>query len=303
MTNSNSTRVPAKILLFGEHTILRGSQALAMPLWTRGGEWKTGGTPEQQGGLPGLLVFLKAQFAEEFDLPQLEQDLQAGLYLDSDIPVGYGLGSSAALCVAVFERYHTKNGKAALAQQGPKAYFARLESHFHGTSSGTDPLIIHERTNILLSPDGRTENVNIPPLPSSWQLFLLDTGQARETAPLVNYFTDRYDTDSDFRKKSDFQWVHPTNDAISAMLTGKPEALWTAFRRISGFQYHNLPPMVLPQLHDIWLSGLSSSTFLLKICGAGGGGYCLGLTPNWEETQHELKDWPLELIELGKDNA
>ena len=297
MTDRKTQRIPAKLLLFGEHTILRGSQALAMPLWTRGCEWKTEGTPAQQGGLPGLLTYLKASFAEEFDLQQLEQDLQQGHYLESDIPVGYGLGSSAALCVAVFERYATQQGQALLAQLGPKSYFARLESHFHGTSSGTDPLIIYKRSNILLLPDGTNKTVGIPPLPSGWNLFLLDTKQARETASLVNYFTDTFDNDRDFRQKSDFQWVHPTNDAIEALLAAKPEALWTAFRRISGFQYQNLPPMVIPQIRDIWLAGMTSHTFLLKICGAGGGGYCLGLTSDWEATQSMASQWPLELVE------
>ena len=32
-------RFPAKLLLFGEHTINLGSQALAVPLWRFGGKW------------------------------------------------------------------------------------------------------------------------------------------------------------------------------------------------------------------------------------------------------------------------
>ena len=61
-----------------------------------------------------VVEYLDKHLPTHYDLQQLRADLAAGWYLASDIPVGYGLGSSAALCVAVFERYATEEGKAAL---------------------------------------------------------------------------------------------------------------------------------------------------------------------------------------------
>lgn len=292
-----TVRIPAKVLLFGEHSILRGSKALAMPLWEKGCEWQQGGNLAQQGGLPGLVQYLEAQLPSHYDLQQMREDLARGWYVASDIPVGYGLGSSAALCVAVFERYATDEGQAALRLQGPKVYFAQLESYFHGTSSGTDPLIIYERGSLLLHPDGTFETVELPTLPPGWQLFLLDTGQARETAPLVNYFTERYDTNAEFRQKADATWLPNTDKAIHALIAGKPTDLWEAFRCISSFQRFQLPPMIVPAITTAWQNPDDQHThYQLKLCGAGGGGYYLGLSANWEATQSSLSAWPLETI-------
>ncbi len=267
-----------------------------MPLWEKGCEWQQGGSIEQQGGLPGLVEYLDKQLPTHYNLQQLRADLAAGWYLASDIPVGYGLGSSAALCVAVFERYATEEGKAALQQQGAKVYFAQLENHFHGTSSGTDPLIISERKVVELGPKGHLEYVSIPQMPGGWQLFLLDTGKARETAPLVNYFTNRYDTDSDFRQATDSIWTPAVDKAIDALQKGEMEELSEAFRAISQFQLKDLPPMVLPELHTTWQAGLDGGSYLLKICGAGGGGFCLGLTQDMGATRKAISEWPLTII-------
>ncbi|MEL7252334.1 MAG: hypothetical protein AAFO03_28240, partial [Bacteroidota bacterium] len=88
-----------------------------------------------------------------------------------------------------------------------------------------------------------------------------------------------------------------TNRAIAALLQADEENLSTAFRKISQFQLDELPPMVLPSLHEVWRAGLNSGTYLLKICGAGGGGYCLGLTQDWEGTQRAVAPWSAEVIE------
>lgn len=288
--------IPAKVLLFGEQTILRGSRALAAPLWARHSEWRAGGTPEQQAGLAEMATYLEEQFPGAFEIIRFRQDLAAGRYLASNIPVGYGLGSSGAVCVAVYTTYATPEGEAQLAKEGAKAFFARMEAFFHGTSSGTDPLIIYLQQALQLFPDGDFQRETIPSLPQGWQLFLLDTGKARETAPLVAYFTQRFDAETDFRAAVCAEWIAPNDAAIDALLKGQFIELWQHFGQISQFQIDHLPPMVLPTVSDIWQEGLASDHYLLKICGAGGGGYCLGLSRDWQKTQEALQDWGVVAI-------
>lgn len=286
-------KFPAKVLLFGEHTILRGSRALAMPFWGKYSKWQEGGTRQQQVDLFALVGYLEEHFPNAFDTQQFRQDLAAGMYLFSSIPVGYGLGSSGAVCVAVFTNYATAYGKEQLASEGSKVFFAKLESFFHGKSSGTDPLLIYLQQTLQLFPDGSFEKATIAPLPSNWKLFLMDTGHSRQTAPLVQYFLQRFDQDQDFRQLAQAQWIAPTNQAIDALLEGQTETIWTAFRAISQFQFDHLPPMILPSITGIWQQGLNDNNYLLKICGAGGGGYCLGISRNWAKTQVLLKNWPI----------
>ncbi len=284
---------PAKVLLFGEHTILRGSHGLALPLHTHHSAWRYGGTPTQQAGLMPLQIYLRDQFPTAFDHAQLARDLAAGRYLASTIPTGYGLGSSGAVCVAVFDGYATPAGHQLLTDMGPKAFFARMESCFHGTSSGVDPLIIYENAAIRLLPGGSYQAVALPPPTGGWQFFLLDTRHPRSTGPLVAHFVARYDTDSDFRKRTDVAWSAPTDAAIDALLRNDMPALWANFAAISTFQLDELPLMVLPEVRQAWYDGLATGMYLLKLCGAGGGGYCLGLTPDWPATQAALAGHPL----------
>lgn len=279
---------PAKVLLFGEHTILRGSHGLALPLRTHHSAWRYGGTATQQAGLLLLQAYLSNQFPTAFDHQQLARDLAAGRYLASTIPTGYGLGSSGAVCVAVFDGYATAAGHTMLADMGTKAFFARMESCFHGTSSGIDPLIIYENQALRLLPGGNYELVRLPVPTGGWQFFLLDTRHPRSTGPLVAHFTARYDTDAEFRSRTDTHWIAPNDAAIDALLHNDMDTLWANFAAISTFQLQELPPMVLPHTRQIWADGLDGGPYLLKLCGAGGGGFYLGLTPDWAATQAAL---------------
>ncbi|MEL7219811.1 MAG: hypothetical protein AAGJ93_00750 [Bacteroidota bacterium] len=293
---SDDQKYPAKILLFGEHTILRGSCALAMPWWKRYSKWEQAADTTQQADLLQLAVYLDQEFPHLFQTHQLRQDLDDGYYLYSTIPTGYGLGSSGTVCVAVFDRYATATARRKVSLLGAKPFFAQMESFFHGSSSGTDPLIIYQQQSIQLFPDGTISDVDIPALPKNWCFFLLDTKKARQTGPLVNYFTERFDTDTNFQQRTKRHWIPATNEAINALLQQDMPSLWQAFKSISQFQLAELPPMVLPLVQSAWKKGLSSELYLLKICGAGGGGFCLGLTQNWKQTQQALKDWELILL-------
>lgn len=285
---------PAKILLFGEHTILRGSRALARTYPALSAQWAWDTTADQYQ-LPEFAEYLLDHCKAEMDATAFQHDLGQGLYFRSHIPVGYGLGSSGALCAAVFDRYaRPASRKRSLSEL--KRLFARMEQFFHGSSSGTDPLIIFLRQAVCLYPDGQVDRVELPSLPSPCQFFLLDTGQSRQTAPFVEFFTHHYDTQPDFQQRVDQNWIVPTEQAITACLNGEGEALWEAFCAISTFQFDHLPPMVLPSLRNDWQQGLSSTHFRLKICGAGGGGFCLGITRDWAATKEVLKHWPVNVI-------
>ena len=51
--------------------------------------------------------------------------------------------------------------------------------------------------------------------------------------------------------------------------------------------------MILDAFKEVWLDGLSSDHFKLKICGAGGGGFLLGISKNKQKTMEFLKEQSL----------
>ncbi|MEM9849977.1 MAG: mevalonate kinase, partial [Bacteroidota bacterium] len=139
---------PAKLILFGEYTVLLGGRALAMPLQQFKAYWDRS-VLETDTRISGFFEYLLTNdsLKDLFDAAKMKSDLGAGLVFQSDIPLGYGLGSSGALCAATYDTYAlTKSTDLHLL----KKQLADMEAHFHGASSGTDPLICYLNQTLLL---------------------------------------------------------------------------------------------------------------------------------------------------------
>ncbi len=278
-------RYYGKLLLFGEYTIIKGSQALAMPLEQFSGHWQFAGDDERiLYNLEEFVQYLlrlkdKGELLTDMELRQFERDVNRGLFFESDIPVGYGAGSSGALCAAVYSRYainpFTREDEAHYVRL--KQQLAQLEGYFHGASSGTDPLICYLGHTVLLLPDGQARLANPPEKKpgESGSFFLLDTGISRKTGPLVEKFLLKCE-DAGFSGSMHEELIPATENAIRNYLAGRREALYPEMRRISEFQYQHFQEMIPPAFRGVWENGLNSEAFYLKLCGAGGGGFLLG---------------------------
>jgi len=94
----------AKILLFGEYGIIEDSMGLSIPYTFFKGkfEFATQPTDVQLASNQSIAKFvnhlqemsLKNELPCEFNFGKLNQDIQNGLYFDSSIPQGFGVGSS-----------------------------------------------------------------------------------------------------------------------------------------------------------------------------------------------------------------
>lgn len=273
----------AKLIILGEYTVIVGSNALAIPFSRYGGEWRQAEIPHET--LPVFADYLESVSAQPhapaIDLRQLREDLKNGYYFDSDIPAGYGLGSSGALCAAVYDRYAQNKIHRGEVEAYPllKKQLAVMESFFHGSSSGTDPLISYLNRPILLLEGGEVESVQMPPQldEEPYRFFLIDTGIQRKTGPLVNLFLKKCDVDS-YAGKVESRLAPDTNSAIQYLLAGEWDKLFGRWRDISEFQLKYLPEMIPESFVPIWKKGLKTDVFNLKLCGAGGGGFLLGFT-------------------------
>ena len=127
---------PSKILVFGEYSVLCGSQALALPLAQFGGQWRFSNNLKKQYDLPQLAHYI-AQQALPIDTAALTEALAQGLYFESNIPRGYGAGSSGALVAAIFECFGTEK---MVNLTDIKRTLGLIEAYYHGASSGFDPL-------------------------------------------------------------------------------------------------------------------------------------------------------------------
>ena len=83
------------------------------------------------------------------------------------------------------------------------------------------------------------------------------------------------------------------SQAIKSFLDGNWENLFRDWHRISEFQYQYFQEMITPDFMRIWQDGLEKSHFKLKLCGAGGGGFILGITNNFQLTQQKINNYQL----------
>jgi mevalonate kinase len=222
-----------------------------------------------------------------FDIENFEKDISQGLYFDSTIPQGYGIGSSGALCASIYNQYCHQDG---LDIKNLKESFSQMESHFHGASSGVDPLISFLNSSILITENNEFNTVEIPKyLDGEGGIFLLNTGRSRRTEPLVNLFLEKC-KHPDYEKLISTVLAPITNRCIDSFLKSDSGSLYEFFRELSDFQYRHFGPMIPNLFTDIWAKGLETEKFYLKLCGAGGGGFLLGMTSNFKESKEALSE-------------
>ncbi len=293
-------RYPAKLLLFGEYTVIFGAKALAFPLFTYKGQWQRISGKEKklephQQGLRQIADHCKKYHPALIDIPALEDFLQQDFYFASKIPGGYGLGSSGAVTAAVYERFALRKIEpnetkelATLQQQ-----LARIESCFHGNSSGADPLVSYLQRGILFDNQCPFPLSGSHSFPSGF--FLLDTGITRQTGPWVALF-NKWCNEPSYTNRLEAELILLVEDAIDATLHQKNTDLLDLMHLISHFQYKYFTDMIPTPFQTAWLDCLASSHTKLKLCGAGGGGFLLGFTTNPAAAKKLLSAYQLVVL-------
>jgi mevalonate kinase len=285
---------PAKLLLFGEHILLKGATALAVPASSFRGYWTKEASPSAELG--GQLFRASVERLSEqlpLALDRILADMNSGWYFESNIPHGYGLGSSGAFCAGLLHRYGTR---VYLDYSELKTDLAQLESSFHGKSSGIDPLTSYLNGPILIQPTSVELLDAVYQSPSTVSVFLLDTQQPRKTDHLVNWFLTAMESPV-FLREVELTLMPIHEQMVAAWLAGDSLSFMAQLQMVSEWQWAHFKPM-LPTgagIQRLWQGGLNTRHTYLKICGAGGGGFVLGFTTDktWVEGQANELQIPL----------
>ena len=300
----------AKILLFGEYGIIKDSKGLSIPYNYFNGSLKTSNKnldakqKKSHEKVKEFMCFLKSIDSKVvcFDWNKINTDVEKKIYFDSSIPQGYGIGSSGALVAAVYNQY-AKDKITVLENLTKvkllnlKSIFSQMESFFHGKSSGLDPLNSYLSLPILINSIDNIESTGIPlqNMEGNGAVFLLDSGFAVNTAPMVNLFLENMKNES-FNKMIKDQFISTTDLCVEDFLGGNYKNLFLHLKELSKLVFHNFKPMIPDQYKDLWLRGLNTNSYYLKLCGSGGGGYILGFTQDWIKAQKELSGHNLQAI-------
>lgn len=251
-----------KLILSGEHAVVYGYPAIAIGL-----DLTTTVRLEERSGPTAVLTSPRD--------PRLLEAVRAALpatglavRVQSDLPIGCGMGSSAALSVALVRAHAAREGRRLSADEEYEASMA-LERVFHGTPSGLDNTVAAHGGAIRFLRGNPPSLVHLEP--PRWPLVVLESGTAGDTAALVAGVRAR----------------HPGNrttlEAIG-VLTRSIEQVLSEPTELGPLLTENHRRLVelgvsTPVLDALVELALDHGALGAKLSGAGGGGVVIALCP------------------------
>lgn len=314
-----------KIILFGEYGIIYDSMALTIPFTHFHGELSfnnrnnkfkytdvdfANNSNAQLEAYSSYLQKLRSDGVLEmdFDFNSFIKDLDNGLYFESSIPQGFGLGSSGALVASLYNKYGKEkiNGGRSVTKEETlklKEIFSQMESFFHGRSSGIDPLNSYIQFPLLIKSKTEIETVGIPRNKANGDsaIFLINTGKPGKTEPVVNLFLEKC-KDPDYYKVIQDDFIPLNNQCIENLTGGDLDPFFGNLHSLSELQYNYFSEMIPDDYKGVWKDGLDGKGFNLKLCGSGGGGYLLGFTNTLAETQAFFAEKSMELVTVYRNS-
>ena len=283
-------RYYSKVILFGEYSMIFDATALMIPLKRFSAQWQL---PQSRNLSASLLSnhslkhfrdYLAANetLSSLLDLQALSKDLDEGLFLASNVPSGYGLGSSGTLVAAVYDRYAVQKTDDYLLL---KSLFSLMESHFHGSSSGIDPLQCYLGQPFKITPKG-VQLLSDDFLKKDIHICLIDTKIKSNTKPLVDHFKQQREN-AVFLNRFQTEYLPCVKTCIDTMVAGNTDLFFKSLKQLTQGQLEFLRPMITENTMEFFTADYDFH-FGVKISGSGGGGYVLGFTDDVQKASQLL---------------
>jgi len=273
-----------KIILLGEHAVVYGYPALAAAL-DRGVTMAPVPTPAGGALRLDLRSWNLAVSADDDhpvarSLDAIADELDAGspplsLIGDAQIPPGAGLGSSAALAVAVARALLTYLKRPIDVATLTRAAGAS-EALVHGTPSGVDvALAIAGGVGVFRRSTGLRPLTGVPPL----RVLVGSSGAPRSTATMVARVAEATRSQADDVRLRELGAL--TDTATIALLAGDGHALGAAMDRAHALL--GSLGVSTPQLDALCTAARAAGAHGAKLTGAGGGGAVIAIAPRDRE--------------------
>ncbi len=292
------TTTHAKWILTGEHSVLRQGDAIVFPLLSKTLSLAYQKQPH------ALCIQLPKEVTKILSSPeplykniikhglhllkQHEQALTGILHFNHTIPVGMGLGFSAALCIALARLFVWKGW---LEPTHVSQFSKKLENFLHGISSGID--IIGSDTNVPIYYNGGEQR----PIKLSWQpiIYLSHSQKKSLTAHCITKVQRALQQDPELASVLDHTMHYSTRMAYRALTNKNPKEgqaqLVAAIEQACQCfqQWQLIPKEVRHHIEVLKKNGALAA----KPTGAGNGGYVLSLWQTPLPPKHAL---PFECI-------
>lgn len=271
-------KVPGKWVLAGEHSVLRGATAVALPHPEFGLTLTF--EPDSSGRLSvdpasaesTLLDLLEAveenwQESHERSFPRPSGRLR----IESTIPMGAGLGSSAALCVALA---HWMSEPLGIPESELFEFAKSLEHRFHGKSSGMDVAVVTAGRPISFSMNQGARSLQIQALP---KFTFHDTQHRARTSDCILRVEKLREENPFLGMKTDEKMATASRKATEGLIRSDLAVLTQAMKEAQECYYTwELVPGDAQRLEqELYRQG----ALAVKLTGAGGGGFLVALWP------------------------
>lgn len=273
---ATSIRTYGKWILVGEHTVIRSGEALAFPIQTKFFSLSYSKSPLESfkindHDLPHISPLNKSLELGLKLLSKTTADLHGQIEIQSNIPLGSGLGGSASICVAVGKLFSYLGW---LQADQLFSFCRELENLFHGKSSGLDIATVLAGQGICFK-NGTYSN-----LPMTWRpnWYLCHSGISSNTSDDVNKVNNLFLENIELAQNIDKKMQNAVLLAKKSLLINNSSGLSMLSESMDlaaqCFAEWNIVP---EKMQHLALELKSLGALAVKPTGSGGGGYLLAL--------------------------
>lgn len=298
---SISCSAPGKIILCGEHAVVYGSAAIALPIFQVSTVTKIFAKPIAPSGdvhivappisLDNSLSSLSIQNPLRATIELVMEELHIDhipaceIRIQTSLPLSAGMGSSASVTVSLVRALSTYLGHPFENSVINQIAF-EIEKLHHGSPSGIDNSVITYETPILFQ---HGSGIQILKIARSFSLVIADTGIKSSTAAAVSGVRNRWEANKILYEKLFDEIGQLTLHIKEVLERGTLEAIGPALTRNHEFLQHiGVSSKELDQLVD---AALDSGALGAKLSGGGLGGNMIALVAdeNAVEVARSLK--------------
>lgn len=278
---------PGKIILFGEHAVVYGRPAIAAPVFQVSARAVVMANP----GAPAGHIQVQAP---EIGLDTAFTDLPAGhplatvimgvllssgltrvpactIRVSSTIPMAAGLGSGAAISVALARAFSTFCGKS-LSDADINDLAYEVEKIHHGTPSGIDNTVITYAMPIYFVRSQPIERFSVA---RPFTIVIGDTGCPASTAETVSYVRAAWQVERTHYEGIFDRVGFLTNLARDAIEHGELEKVGDLMEQNHALLYEI--GVSSPELEELVEAARAAGAWGAKLSGGGGGGNMIAL--------------------------